>query len=376
MTTNLNQVLLVDDSPSDIQFLIENLKDEFTLSVAKSGERAIEIAEKDPEPAVILLDVSMPGMDGYETCRKIKDNPSTEGIEIIFVSAHDTTEEKLKGYDAGGSDYIIKPVQPDELKKKIRVALKTIKERENFQQETKSAMDTAMTAIMDVGELGTVVDFLRQSFTVTSLKELAFLLVNTGNALQLSSSVQIRAPGGTINMSSSENIPPLEIELMSRLSENVRIHQMGKRLILNFGFVSQIIKNLPDDEDKVGRLRDHLALIMEGANDKCRSLIMSEEMRRLLVDSNETMDDIHHMQTSLKRETMEVIDNLMGDVQKSFLSYGLTEEQEELLMAVIKNAVDTCLDNFERGMQIDEAMQLLIGRIRQSTLFDDKSKLN
>jgi len=376
MTTNLNQVLLVDDSPSDIQFLIENLKDEFVLSVAKSGEKAIQLAENQPSPAVILMDVSMPGIDGYETCRKIKESPSTEGIEIIFVSAHDTTEEKLKGYDAGGSDYIIKPVQPAELKKKLRVALKTIEAKNNFQLETKSAIDTAMTAIMDVGELGSVVDFLRRSFSTTSLRELASLLINTTDSLNLTSSVQIRAPNETINMSSSGNIPPLEIELMSRLSESVRIHQMGKRLILNFGYISQIIKNLPDDEDKVGRLRDHLALIMEGANDKCRSLILSDEMRNLLIDSNETMDDIHQMQTRLKHETMEVIDNLMGDVQKSFLSYGLTEDQEELLLTVIKNAVDICMDNFERGMQIDEAMQLLIGRIRQSTLFDDKNKLN
>jgi len=370
MTTNLNQILLVDDSPSDIQFLIENLKDEFTLSVAKSGEKALDLAALEPSPGAILLDVSMPGLDGYETCRKLKDNPDTKDIEVIFVSAHDTTEEKLRGYDAGGSDYIIKPVQPAELKRKIRVALSATEARENYQVEAKTAMDTAMTAIMDAGELGAVVNFLRESFSVETLEEMAHLVVDTGVGMGLTSSVQIHAPWETLNVCSAGTVPPLEAELLSRLREGVRIHQMGRRLILNYGFVSQIIRNLPDDDEKAGRMRDHLAIILEGANDKCRSIILAEEMRRLLAESNESMDKIHNLQTELKQETMEVIDNLLDDVQKSFLSYGLTEDQEDILLAVIKDAVDTCLELFEQGMQVDDEMQLLLGRIRDSVLFN------
>ena len=115
MSDKLNSVLIVDDSPSDIQVLLTNLQDEFKLAVAKSGEKALGIV-KDIQPDVVLMDVAMPGMDGHETCARIKALDVGEDIEVIFVSANDTVDEKLKGYDAGAADYLIKPVEPDELR--------------------------------------------------------------------------------------------------------------------------------------------------------------------------------------------------------------------------------------------------------------------
>ncbi|TVZ37582.1 response regulator receiver domain-containing protein [Alteromonadaceae bacterium 2753L.S.0a.02] len=375
MSDEKQKVLVVDDSPSDIQFLIENLKNEFTLTVAKSGEKALQMASQEPRPAAILLDVSMPGMNGYETCKALKQNPETSDIEIIFVSAHDTIEEKMRGYEAGGSDYIIKPVQPDELKQKLWVSLKASQERTNYQSDAKSAMDAAMTAIMDAGELGAVISFLRSSFSVTRLEQLAQLVVECCSSMSLSSSVQIHAPREIVNFCSSGAMPALEAELLSRLRSDVRIHQMGKRLILNYGYVSQIIRNLPDDEEKAGRMRDHLAIILEGANDKCRALILQTEIQKLLTESNESMARIHSTQSALKQRSMDIIDELMDKFQRSFISYGLSEEQETILVSVVKEAVDASLELFEQGLQVDDEMQLILQRIRDTVKLNADANL-
>ena len=92
------------------------------MLIAKSGEEAIETALQI-KPSLILLDIMMPGIDGYETCRRLKNAEATRDIDVIFVSSHDTAEEKLAGYDAGGCDYLIKPVGLTRLVETISAAL-------------------------------------------------------------------------------------------------------------------------------------------------------------------------------------------------------------------------------------------------------------
>ncbi|MET0094322.1 MAG: response regulator, partial [Sedimenticola sp.] len=77
---NLPLILVVDDSPESIDMLVEILKDSYKIKVAKNGQRALEIAQSEPSPELILLDIFMPGMDGYEVCRRLKADPSTERI--------------------------------------------------------------------------------------------------------------------------------------------------------------------------------------------------------------------------------------------------------------------------------------------------------
>jgi len=123
VTDERKRVLIVDDSADDIHVLMENLKQDYAVLAASSGEKALVLASKKPQPDVILMDVMMPGMNGYETCRSLKENPETRNIDVIFVSANDSPDEKIVGYEAGGCDYLIKPVQAGELSQKIKLAI-------------------------------------------------------------------------------------------------------------------------------------------------------------------------------------------------------------------------------------------------------------
>jgi diguanylate cyclase (GGDEF)-like protein len=103
------RILIVDDQQMNVELLTDILKDHYDLAIASDGERAIEICERRP-PDLVLLDVQMPGMDGYETCRRLKANPATREIPVIFVTARDSMEDQVKGLDAGAVDFITKPV--------------------------------------------------------------------------------------------------------------------------------------------------------------------------------------------------------------------------------------------------------------------------
>jgi sigma-B regulation protein RsbU (phosphoserine phosphatase) len=118
------RLLLVDDNPTNLQVLYQTLYGRgYKLLVAKSGEDALAIAAK-VEPALMLLDIMMPGIDGFEVCRRLKADPKTHGIAVIFLSALDDSKDKVKGLDVGAVDYISKPFNAEEVIARVETHLK------------------------------------------------------------------------------------------------------------------------------------------------------------------------------------------------------------------------------------------------------------
>lgn len=116
-------VLIVDDNPTNLRTLLGYLeKSGFDILVATSGERALKQLERI-RPDLILLDVLMPGMDGFETCRRLKANDLTRNIPVIFMTALTETIDKIKGFEVGGVDYLTKPLQYQELIARITTHL-------------------------------------------------------------------------------------------------------------------------------------------------------------------------------------------------------------------------------------------------------------
>ncbi len=117
------KILLVDDTPENLDVLNALLAD-YKRNVAVNGEGALKIVQNCIEkPDLILLDIMMPGMDGYETCKKLKEDPLTQDIPVIFMTALSDTTNKLKGFEIGAVDYVTKPFEPQELLKRIETHL-------------------------------------------------------------------------------------------------------------------------------------------------------------------------------------------------------------------------------------------------------------
>ncbi|MFZ6874386.1 EAL domain-containing protein [Undibacterium sp. Di27W] len=127
-------LLVVDDVPENIHELLEALKASYRITVANSGAKAIEMVAGATPPDLVLLDIMMPGMDGYEVCRRIKATPAGNRIPVIFVTIFDTTQQKLKGFDVGGADYITKPFDIDEVHARVRIHLELARLRHFLEQ--------------------------------------------------------------------------------------------------------------------------------------------------------------------------------------------------------------------------------------------------
>ena len=114
--------MIVDDEIANIELIGAVLEEDYEIVFARSGEQAIELARKAPLD-LILLDVVMPGLDGYETCRRIKERQDLAHVPVIFMTGLKDTESVVRGLGAGGVDYVTKPTVPDEIIARIRVHL-------------------------------------------------------------------------------------------------------------------------------------------------------------------------------------------------------------------------------------------------------------
>jgi len=148
-------VLVVDDTPENIQILNGVLRPYYKVKAAPNGEKALKIVQSTTQPDIILLDIMMPDIDGYEVCRRLKANPATQKIPIIFVTAMSEAEDEKKGLDLGAVDYITKPINPAIVLARVRTHLalydQTRELEKKVQERTAELQSTRLEIIRRLG---------------------------------------------------------------------------------------------------------------------------------------------------------------------------------------------------------------------------------
>jgi sigma-B regulation protein RsbU (phosphoserine phosphatase) len=118
-----SRILIVDDIKANVDILVNALRDEYKLSVALDGSAALRSVEKTP-PDLVLLDIVMPGLDGYEVCRRLRADEATREVPVMFLSSLEDVQNKAQGFEVGGNDYLTKPFEVLEIKARVRSLLK------------------------------------------------------------------------------------------------------------------------------------------------------------------------------------------------------------------------------------------------------------
>jgi two-component system, sensor histidine kinase and response regulator len=137
------KILIVDDTPEILKVLSQILIPHYKVSLATKGSKALEIAKSKTPPALILLDIEMPEMDGYEVCRRLKEDPSTKDIPIIFITARTEISDETKGFKLGAVDYITKPVSHQIVIARVRTQLELKAQRDQLEKANKELRKAA-----------------------------------------------------------------------------------------------------------------------------------------------------------------------------------------------------------------------------------------
>lgn len=181
-----DRILIVDDDPLNVRVLVELLRPSYGLSVARDGQEALDLLGRNTLPDLILLDVMMPGMDGYEVCRRAKANPAFRSIPIIFVTALNQTFDETTAFDVGGVDFINKPIVPAVLLARVGTQLalrrteqrliqqnihldELVKERTRELALTQDVMIRALASLCEVRDNETIHHLRRMQHYVAAL---------------------------------------------------------------------------------------------------------------------------------------------------------------------------------------------------------------
>lgn len=136
-------ILVVDDTPDNLHLLSHLFKDEYRVKIAHDGEKALAICQSDIPPDLVLLDIMMPDMDGFEVAKRMREHPSSETIPVIFVTAMNTDDARMKGLELGAVDFVTKPIDPEVLKPRVRNFLRYVELHKQLQSNYDSMLEAA-----------------------------------------------------------------------------------------------------------------------------------------------------------------------------------------------------------------------------------------
>lgn len=370
------KILSVDDEPTNQLVIQELLEDDYEVKLVYSGEECLSVVNEF-SPDLILLDINMPGINGYETCEALKSDTNLVTIPVIILSALSTTEEKLKGYEVGAEDYIPKPFDHDELISKICKTLEKIghnvdvvpveltsklddAEAEELLTELQNSRVIAMDAMRYTGDLGTIVKFYEESSDCKDFESLAKTVFKATSALGLTASLQIRDGIDTFNASSSGEMSAMEVSVIDVSKDKGRFFDFKARTIMNYSNTSILIKNMPlDDDKKYGIMKDILGALGNGSDERVRTILLER-----LVNSNreqvislikETFRNINIQYSDRTLESNKFLESLITDVNDTIQSMDLLSYQEEQLEKVMEEFRAKNEMHLNAGMDLADA---------------------
>ncbi len=370
--TGRHRVAVVDDVAAMHKLYDGVLKDRYEVLAFSTGREFVDSGE---EVDAVLLDIEMPEMDGYETCRHLRAQ-GMDATQVLFVSGHDSEQERMAAYEAGGDDFVTKPIVADELRLKVDVAVRRRKVVQSLEDRSSMAQQIAFSAMSSMGALGVILDFMRGSADICDAGTLATRLLEAMHAWGLRGAVRLRGADGVRDAFSDNQHSPLQASVMDSLKDMGRIFQMRSRAIVNFPHVTLLVENLPvDDEDALGRTRDNLAMLGETAETTLRGLNAMAQHDRQQRIARETLDELKSLlastaehSTQNRGQTEAQLMHLRADVQMLLRSFGLTSIQESMISGELERSTQEMLDLFDEATQIEMQFAHVLGRLQVMSL--------
>lgn len=349
-----NKVFVVDDDPTTVLIVESILGGLYALETFASAEKCLERLEQEV-PDLFLLDVRMPGMDGYELCRRIKASPGGKEVPVIFLSSHDTIDDVLAGYDAGAEDYVVKPFEHIALHRKIENILRIDGDRRALRVQAQSSNEFASLIMANLDEYAALIRFLRALNECDGHPRVADATLSLLEAYKLDGSVQIRMRNVEKTYNRAGENWPMEIAVINHVRTLGRIFEFKSRSVYNFDHVTILVTNMPlGDPDRCGRIRDNLAIAAESADAKLVAIQAGEdkvhlrtEISQLLHDLGQNVDYFSRCYDDARYKSSLHTLRLLDDLLAAMANLGMSDKQEEAVEALVKARSEELVDLYD-----------------------------
>jgi DNA-binding response OmpR family regulator len=367
LESNKDKLLVVDDDPIISKSIHLALADYFEVKTVSSGEACLQIIDEF-QPKLVILDIEMPGMDGYETCRNLRAANIT--IPVIFLSGHDRFEERLEAFDSGGDDFITKPSNHKYILRKVQLAIHAKMERDQIASEKASYEQMAMSFLGSMGENGVLLNYTRAIIDCPNHAVLLEKTMESTQGLGLECHIQLRFSEGLLSSTPQGPAGPLEESVLTQVADMGRLFQFKKRLVTNFEHITIIIKNMPDNEDLVGRIKDNIAILAEIADAsvkvidlKNESAARAERIRIANLQAGSAIDVLRDKYRHQQAQTRMLLETLIRNIESSYVNLGLLDSQEYAISDALYKNNEQILHLFDQAEEFEKQFSIILNSL-------------
>lgn len=362
----------VDDDALSRTMLKSMFGKDYEVELFDSAESCLARLE-ERKPDILLLDVGLPGMNGFELCRKIKDDPATAHIPVIFISGDETLETRLLGYDSGGEDFILKPYAVEEVKRRVEVVHAALEKSAALLSQVSDSEQLSSLLLSNMDEYAVLIKFMRALNECADEDGVAQALLDTLGGFRLEGAVQVRLPGVEFTLSPYGRNRPLETSVMNHVRGLDRVFQFKQRCVYNYDHVTVLVNNMPyEDADLCGRLRDHLAIASEMADARLQALLLARQnfrtrtdISQLLEDVRQTIDSFIKRHTKARYEGAIMSRELLDELSVAFSHLGLSDDLEEDLATITRTKTQSLIAIYDTGEEATEMLKGLKDRLEK-----------
>ncbi len=353
----------VDDDESARTIVQAAFGGDFVFESFHSAEACLDRLPAS-KPNLILLDVGLPGIDGYTMCKTLKEVKEFADIPVIFISALDDLDSRLAGYDAGGIDFIVKPYRMEELRQKVTLALEEVASRNALRQQMDETDTLSSLILSSLDEYALLIRFLRALNGCESSREVADALFALLSSFKLEGAVQLRIGAQEVTYGEKGLNRPLEVSVIQHVRTLGSVFAFKNRAAFNYPNVTLLINNMPvEDNELCGRLRDHLAIAAESAHGRLDALQTRAVQARAsdgiahLIDSLEkTVRDFNERYDRARYQGSSATQAMVDELAASIAPLGLTAAQEDRLIDIVRRHAFDIVDLYDFGDDTQEAL--------------------
>lgn len=365
-------IFAVDDDEMIRDILKAVLEPAYELETFASAEKCrARMAEHRPD--CLLLDIGLPGMDGYQFCRLLKNEEDTSHLPITFISSHDTIDSRLMGYDAGGDDFIVKPFEPAELLRKLKVAENLVAAQHQLLERLEDSDQLSSIALASMSDSGILLQFMSQLIGWDDEQEIAHGTVRLLSQFSLDGVVQTRIGDRIFTVRGNSINAPLEVSVLNHVRSLGRIFEFRNRGVYNHDRITIMINNMPiDDSMLCGRIRDNLAIAAQGAAARLESLETEaanrksqEGITRALSTIESTLDAITKSNVESQYQHTQLIYQFDMDLEKTIIVLGLSDAQENQIANLVRGFTQRLMGQMEQGEELQRSLSELTAELHK-----------
>jgi DNA-binding response OmpR family regulator len=344
----------------------EALSQEFDLNIFRLGAECVA-ALADRQPDVLLLDTALTDVDAFAMHQAIRDDFNTSDVYQLLMCS----EEEAGREDFVGNDFIIQPFSDRVLSQKLTLLKKALTRERIAKEQMSYAQNVAMTAMCSMGELGIVMEFLSKSFACQTIQAVGELALNAIKQYELDSIIHFTWEGESYTArTDGAAIDPVDREHIAQMRTLGRLLEIKEQLIVNFDHTTILIKQMPDDSARCGRIRDNIATLCEGVESRVLGLLLEQDnllkqqgIRYAVCEIRDSVANLYERQVADLKSGRHLIDKVIDDFEDAFALLGVMPEVENQMISQLVTLRQRVTEIWSHPGEVDAKLRSVISSL-------------